>query len=220
MASADGFPVIKVPGGFQPRCALGYSFIPMLFLFQKLGFVSDRTIEINNLIDMIAIKGNLYGNIDENENPALKIAIHLQGKIPVIYSSNNLLDIVNLRWRCQINENAKMLAFGNYLPEMNHNEIVGWEVNPDLLKSLGVIFLNDPVDFERIKRRQEVTKELLKPIAGLIFEISSDCSTRLERILDLVYLGDWVSFYLAILNKVDPTPIEKINILKSKLTEL
>ncbi|HJY63578.1 MAG TPA: bifunctional phosphoglucose/phosphomannose isomerase [Ignavibacteria bacterium] len=220
LASGDGFPVIKVPGGFQPRCALGYSFIPMLFLFQSLGFISDRTIEINNLIDMISIKGNLYGNIDESENPALKIAIHLQGKIPVIYSSNNLLDIVNLRWRCQMNENAKMLAFGNYLPEMNHNEIVGWEVNPDLLKNLGVIFLNDPGDFERIKRRQEVTKELLKPFAGLIFEISSDCSKKLERIMDLVYLGDWVSFYLAILNKVDPTPIEKINILKSKLTEL
>jgi glucose/mannose-6-phosphate isomerase len=103
---------------------------------------------------------------------------------------------------------------------MNHNEIVGWEVNPDMLKNFGVIFLKDNDDFERITRREEITRDIIKPFAGLIFEVSSDCRTKLARILDLVYLGDWVSFYLAILNKVDPTPIEKINILKNKLTEL
>jgi len=220
MASGDGYPLIKVPGGLQPRCALGYSFIPMLFIVQSLGLIKERFIEISNLVDMLSIKGNLYGSLDENENPAIKIAIHLQGKIPVIYSSNNLLDIVNLRWRCQVNENAKTLAFGNYLPEMNHNEIVGWEVNPDLLKNFGVIFLNDRSDYEKIKKRQEVTKDILKPFAGLIFDVSSDCSGKLERIIDLIYLGDWMSFFLAVLNKVDPSPIEKINILKSKLTEI
>jgi glucose/mannose-6-phosphate isomerase len=83
-----------------------------------------------------------------------------------------------------------------------------------------VIFLLDKDDNPRISRRQEITKELIKSFAELVFEVSSDCRSRLERIIDLVYLGDWVSFYLAILNKVDPTPIEKINILKTKLTEL
>lgn len=220
MAQADGNLLITVPGGFQPRCALGYSFIPMIYVLMLMELISDHRAEINNIIDYISFRGNIYGNIADAENPALKIAQHLQGKIPVIYSSNDLLDIVNLRWRCQINENAKSLAYGNLLPEMNHNEIVGWEVNPGILKNLAVIFLNDPEDNKRIAMRAEISKDLVKPFAGLVYEISSEGHTKLERILDLVYLGDWVSFFLAVLNKVDPTPIEKINILKTKLTEL
>src|SRR4030095_831875 len=220
LSEADNNLLVKVPGGYQPRCALAYSFIPMLFIIQEFGFISERNNEIKNLVDTMTLKANSYGSFDENDNPALKVANHLQGKIPVIYSSNDLLDIVNLRWRCQLNENAKMLAFGNYFPEMNHNEIVGWEVNPEMLKNMAVIFLKDKDDFERIKSRQRITQDIIKPYAALIFEISSDGKTRLERIMDLVYLGDWVSFFTAILNKVDPTPIEKINILKSKLTEL
>ncbi len=220
LAERNGNLLVKVPGGYQPRCALGYSFIPMLFIIQNLELIIDKTSELVNLVDAIASKSRMYSDLKENDNPALTIAKRLQGKIPVIYSSNDLLDIVNLRWRCQINENAKMLAYGNLLPEMNHNEIVGWEINPEILKNLAVIFLVDNEDFERVKKREEITKELVKQFAGLIFEISSECNTRLERIIDLVYLGDWVSFYLAVLNKVDPTPIEKINILKTKLTEL
>lgn len=220
LAQSDKNLLITVPGGYQPRCALAYSFIPMLFIMQEFGFIAEKTLELKKLVDYITTRGYSYGSFDENDNPALKIANHMQGKIPVIYSSNDLLDIVNLRWRCQMNENAKMLAFGNYFPEMNHNEIVGWEVNPDMLKNLGVIFLHDIDDYDRIKRRQQITKDIIKPYAALIFEISSEGKTKLERILDLVYLGDWVSFFLAVLNKVDPTPIEKINILKTKLTEI
>ena len=79
--------------------------------------------------------------------------------------------------------------------------------------------MNDIDDNKKIARRAEITKDLVKPYAGLVYEISSEGHTKLERILDLVYLGDWVSFFLAVLYKVDPTPIEKINILKTKLTE-
>ena len=220
IAASDGNFLISVPGGYQPRCALAYSFIPMLFLMQKAELINERTNEITSLVNLMSEKMVIYSGMDEIDNPALRIANHLRGKIPVIYSSNDLLDIVNLRWRCQINENSKMLAFGNYFPEMNHNEIVGWEVNPDLLKNFGVIFLKDIEDSERIIKREEITRDLIKPFAGLIFEVSSDCKFKLVRIIDLVYLGDWVSFYLAILNNIDPTPIEKINILKTKLTEL
>lgn len=219
LASSRGDYLINVPGGYQPRCALAYSFITLLFFLQKLGHISDRTGEISALVDEMSGRMETYSGFDEEVNPALKIAARLQGKIPVIYSSNDLLDIVNLRWRCQMNENAKMLAFGNYFPEMNHNEIVGWEVNPELLRNFGVVFLNDIDDFDKIKKRQEISRDLIKPYAGLIFEVSSECRGRLARIMDLVYMGDWVSFYLAVLNKVDPAPIEKINILKTKLTE-
>jgi glucose/mannose-6-phosphate isomerase len=219
MAENDGYLVIKVPKGYQPRCALAFSFIPMLMLLVKLGLIKERDAQINDLIGFISEKSAGYTTLEHQDNPAIRIAEHLAGKIPVIYSSNDLLDIVNLRWRGQFAENAKTLAFGNYLPEMNHNEIVGWQENSDFLRNFAVLFLLDKEDNPRIIRRLKITREILEPYRGLDIQVESEGNSRLERIFDLVYLGDWISYYLAILCKVDPSPIEKINILKNKLME-
>lgn len=210
--------LIKIPKGYQPRCALAYSFFPLLILMNKMGFSGDKTDEINEVISRIKKRSEEYTKISDS-NPAIKIAGHLQGKFPVIYSSTDLLDIANLRWRCQMNENAKSLAFGNLLPEMNHNEIVGWQENPELLKKIAIVSLEDKKDHEQIRKRQEITLDIISPLADMQIRIEGEGISLLERIFDLIYLGDWVSFYLAILNKVDPTPVEKINYLKSKLTE-
>ena len=117
-------------------------------------------------------------------------------------------------------ENAKCLAFGNYLPEMNHNEIVGWQQNPEVTKNFAVIALHDREDNPRITKRMNITLDVIKDSRGVQIEVDGEGETRLERIFDVIYLGDWVSFYLAINYKVDPTPIEKINILKNKLMEI
>jgi glucose/mannose-6-phosphate isomerase len=210
--------LIKVPKGYQPRCALAYSFFPLIILINKAGFCSDKTNEITNVILRVKKRSEEYTKINDS-NPAIKIAGHIQGKFPVIYSSTDLLDIANLRWRCQINENAKSLAFGNLLPEMNHNEIVGWQENPELLKKIAIISLEDKENLAPIKKRQDITLDIISPLADMLIKIEGEGTSLLERIFDLIYLGDWVSFYLAILNKVDPTPVEKINYLKSKLTE-
>ncbi len=210
---------IRLPRGYQPRCALAYSFFPLLMLFAKMGLVEDKTQDIFRVIDLMKRRAMQFSLAEESKNNAIRIAKHLQGKIPVIYSSCDLLDIANLRWRCQIEENAKCLAFGNYLPEMNHNEIVGWQQNPDILKNFAVIFLLDKDDNPRIAKRMRVTLDLIKEISGLQVEVDGEGDTKLERIMDVIYLGDWVSFYLAIFYKQDPSPIEKINILKNKLME-
>jgi glucose/mannose-6-phosphate isomerase len=136
-----------------------------------------------------------------------------------VYSSEDLLDVVAVRWKGQFNENSKSLAFCGYLPEMNHNEIVGWQENSEILRNFAVIYLTDKEDNPKILSRIAVTKELIEPYRGIEMDISAEGSSRLERLFDLIYLGDWISFYLAILYKVDPTVIEKINILKSKLAE-
>lgn len=219
LAENDGYMIIKVPKGYQPRCALAYSFFPMLILLGKLGFVNERDPEILSLVNFVQQKSGLYTAIDNEKNTAISLAGHLHGKIPVIYSSNDLLDIVNLRWRGQISENAKSLAFGNYLPEMNHNEIVGWQENSEMLRNFAVLFLKDREDNPAILKRLGITKHIIEQYRGLDIEIDSEGDTKLERIFDLVYLGDWISFYLAILYKVDPSPVEKINILKNKLME-
>jgi len=219
MAESDGYFLIKIPKGYQPRCALGFSFIPLLTLIAKLGFVRERDSDVMNLVNYIKNKYEQYSSLNENLNSAIKLAHHLEGKIPVIYSSEDSLDIVNLRWRGQINENAKSLAFGNYLPEMNHNEIVGWQENSEILRYFAVIYLTDREDNPRVLKRIQITKQLIEPYRGIGIDVAAEGNTRLERLFDLIYLGDWISFYLAILYKIDPTPVEKINILKNKLSE-
>lgn len=219
MAKTIGHMLITVPKGYQPRCALAYSFFPMLMLFGKLGFVKERDSQILDLIEFIRGKREVYTSLDPAVNTSISNAEHIHGRIPIIYSSNDLLDIVNLRWRGQFSENSKSLAFGNYFPEMNHNEIIGWQENSEILRNFAVLFLKDREDNPRILRRQQVTKELVEPYRGIEIEIESEGNSRLERIFDLVYLGDWISFYLAVLYKTDPSPIEKINILKNKLME-
>ncbi len=210
--------LIKIPRGYQPRCALAFSFFPLYILMNKLGFVSEKSAEINSVISRMKKRSAEY-NLPNEDNPALKIAYHLQGKYPLIYSSSDLLDVVNLRWRTQINENAKSLAFGNFLPEMNHNEILGWQENPALLKKFVLISLEDKLDHPQIKKRQEIMFGLISPMADMLVQAEGEGENLLERVFDLIHLGDWVSFYLAMLYKVDPTPVERINYLKSKLAE-
>jgi glucose/mannose-6-phosphate isomerase len=218
LAENEGRLLINIPRGYQPRCAIAFSFFPLLILMNKLGFVSDKSIEIEKIISRMKKRSKVYTEFYEN-NPALKIAQYLQGKYPVIYSSTDLLDIANLRWRGQINENAKSLAFGSLLPEMNHNEILGWQENPELMKKLVIISLEDKDDHPQIKKRQKIMFSMISSFANMLVELEGEGGSLLERVFDLIHLGDWVSFYLAILYKVDPTPVEKINYLKSKLTE-
>ena len=220
MAQKNKHFYVKIPGGLQPRCALGYSFFTLLILFSKLGFIEDKTKEIKSTVKTIEDGSQNYSLLEVEKNPAFKIASALFGKLPVIYSSTDVLDVVNLRWRGQISENAKILVYGNVYPEMNHNELVGWTLNEDILKKIVVIFLKDVNDNERIKARMNITSEIYKKFANNIIHLESDGKTGLDRIFDLIYLGDWVSYYLAILNNVDPTPVDSINYLKKQLEKI
>jgi len=217
LAKKNGCLLVKIPGGLQPRCALGYSFFTLLILFIKLGFIGDKSADINDVIINLEQALMEYTNTAFAENEALRIAAMLKDKLPVIYSSVDVLDVVNLRWRGQISENAKILAYGNLYPEMNHNELVGWKLNEDILKKIVVIYLEDVNDNKRIKTRMKITEKVYKKYAANILHLNSDCKSGLGRIFDLIYLGDWVSYYLAILNEVNPTPVDAISYLKNEL---
>ena len=122
--------------------------------------------------------------------------------------------------RKPITENAKTLAFGHVFPELNHNEIVGWEVLKDLMKQIHVVMLRDKEDYRRIKFRMDISKGIIGPLAVGITEINSEGTSLLARTFSLLYLADWLSFYLAMLNGVDPSPVKKIDFLKSELEKL
>ena len=216
-AKSDMLPVIKIPGGQSPRSALGYMFLPVLIVMQNLGLIASKTEDINETINLIKRLKTVWGNESSDSNLAKKLAKILYNKLPLIYSVDGCLGPVALRWKTQLNENSKILAYNNVFPELDHNEIVGWEGLDNLTKSMSVIILRDKGDFERNSKRIAITNSIIKDKPSEITEVWTQGNSILARMFSLIYLGDFVSFYLAILYKVDPTPVERIEILKKKL---
>jgi glucose/mannose-6-phosphate isomerase len=219
LALKHGHACIKVPPGLQPRAALGYSFFPLLLALSRMGFIKPRTADIDETVASLKKMSLIYSDLKNPGNGPLKIAKRLQGKLPVIYSACDRLDAVNVRWRGQICENSKHLAFGHVLPEMNHNEIVGWKVDRALMKKMAVVFLRDVGTHPRVRVREEITKGIIQKKASTVLEAWSEGTSLLARIFSLVYAADWVSYYLAILNNEDPTPVRVIDYLKSELAK-
>lgn len=221
LAEKYKMPLITIPSGYQPRCALAYSFFPLLYVLIRLNLFSistEKKIEsaIEETIEEISKLSGIYSVPDEN-NIALTTAKQIVNTIPIIYSSTERLDSVNLRWRDQINENSKNLCYGSLLPEMNHNEINAFSHPEDLINRLSIIYLKDKDDHPRISARFEALFDILQDKVNSQFSFSGKRKYFLTRMFELVYLGDWISYYLAIENKVDPTPIPVINYLKERL---
>jgi len=219
-ARKSGSPLILVPGGSPPRAALGYSFFPLLIALSSMGFIKDRKRDIAETVALLAAKAEEYADPESASNPALLLARQFRGRIGVIYSSTERLDSVNTRWRGQIAENAKALVFGNVLPEMNHNELVGWKVLREQMREIQVLFLRDKGDHPRVRVRMDITKGIIGEYTPRVAEVWSEGSSLLARMFSLISLGDWVSLYLAILHGEDPTPVEVIDTLKRELGKL
>jgi glucose/mannose-6-phosphate isomerase len=212
--------LIKIPGGFPPRAALGYSFFPILVTLIRNGLIRGRRRDLQETAGLLKKNALPYSELASASNDALNIARELRGKLPVIYSTTEHLDSVNLRWRTQLAENAKVLAYGNVLPEMNHNELVGWNVLKSLMKEIVVVVLRDADEHPRVRVRLELTKKIAARYSSHIIEAKSVGESLLARMFSLIYLGDWVSYYLALLNEVDPTPVKVIDYLKSELARV
>lgn len=217
-AAEHDFDYITIPGGMPPRAALGYSFVPLFRIFQYLGYIDESDEVLGETAEFLTQQGDLLSNTSDNE--ALTLARDLEDTLPIIYSDATLMEPVNLRWRGQMGENAKTLAYGNTLPEMNHNEIVGWDQIVHLTGRLSVIMLRDQEDHPKVKQRMQIVEELISDQVSTIDVLSTRGKSRLTRMFSLIQLADWTSFYLAMLNGVDPTPIAKIDLLKRRLSEL
>ncbi|MFH1752871.1 MAG: bifunctional phosphoglucose/phosphomannose isomerase [Candidatus Omnitrophota bacterium] len=218
----DKVPCIMIPAGLPPRCALGYSSIPVLVLLSKLGVISDNENEIEKTSDLLAelYKAELAPDIDPGKNISKRIARELFGKYAIIYGANQHTDCAATRWRGQLAENSKAISSTHLFPEMNHNEIVGWANPKDLMKDLAVVILRDKGDHPRVAKRMDISASIINKVGTKIIEISSRGDSLLGRIFSLIYIGDFVSFYLAILNDVDPTPVDSVMYLKSELAKI
>ncbi|NOX97621.1 MAG: bifunctional phosphoglucose/phosphomannose isomerase [Nitrospirae bacterium] len=218
LSEEKSLPVIIVPPGLPPRTALGYLFLPSLIVLEQLGLVEAKGEDLEETGLLLGELSRRWEASSSTGNLPQDLARKLFGKLPLIYSSETL-KAVCLRWKTQINENSKNLAYPVVFPELNHNEIVGWEGMEELRKSLEIIILRDKGDQERVKKRIEITKSVLGERPGGLEEVWSEGKSLLARIFSLIYLGDWVSFYLAILYGVDPTPVKPIELLKRRLAE-
>lgn len=216
-ATRDDFDYFKMPSEIRARAAVGYNFITLFRIFQKLGFVKEGNKALAETEAMLNSQAELLSTIEDNE--ALMLAEDLNETLPVVYSNNNFMNAVALRWCSQFEENSKILAYRNEFPEMNHTEIVGWEQLAHLTGRLSVIFLLDKEDGARIEKRMRITKELIEDQATTITILRTRGKSRLTRMFSLVQLADWTSFYLAVINGVDPSPVPKIDLFKSKLAE-
>ena len=221
MASKDGYPLIKIPAGIPPRAALGYLFVPALTVLSKMGLIKDKEKDINEAVNVLTgLRRDFLGpDVPLKKNIAKKTALALVGRIGAIYGWSGSSDCAVTRLRSQINENSKALAISHLLPEMDHNEIVGYVHPKRIINDVVVVFLRDEDDPPRITDRVEITSSIIKNRVHKIIEIKSGGEGPLARICSLIYIGDFISFYLAILNGEDPSPVDEITFLKKELSK-
>ncbi len=199
---------IKIPPGLQPRASLGYLFFPMLGVLNNSNIINVQKDEITEMLDVLS-------NTDEFRSYGEKLAKKIGNRTPIIYSSD-LFGPVAYRWKTQFNENSKSAAFSHVFSEMNHNEIVGYH---SMTKEKFIsIFIRDIDDNERIKKRMDITKEIISSRVD-VEEIKTKANFLLSRIFSGIYYGDFASYYLAMEHKVDPTPVTVIENLKKRLKD-
>ncbi|MHA1788491.1 MAG: bifunctional phosphoglucose/phosphomannose isomerase [Candidatus Helarchaeota archaeon] len=211
-------PLILVPANLAPRAALGYLFTSLLITLQELGLIEPIDDEISEMIEVMKVlREEISIKVPLENNIAKQIALKCINNIPVIYIDNNYKSVAK-RFKSQINENSKMPCKIDEFPELNHNEIVGWECSLEMSKKFICLLLRTSNEIEPIKTRIELTKSIiLKEKLIDVIEIYARGESKLSQIFSLILIGDYISLYLAILNNQDPSPTESIARLKTEL---
>lgn len=211
LAEKNGFDLIVIPGGFPPRSCMGYSLVQLLHIFEAKGIADlHYKKEVEAAIKLLDEKE------EDIKQKAKQYAEKLHNKIPVIYSLG-ATEGISIRFRQQINENSKMLCWHHVIPEMNHNELVGWAGGDD---RFAVCILRTSFDYERNVKRMEINKTVISQKTKTIFEIHAEGDSPLAQALYLVHLTDWVSCYLADLQNIDPIEVKVIDFLKGELSKV
>jgi len=219
LSSKNSVTYIQIPPGYPPRAAIGYLSVTVLGVLFKTGLIGDKEKDVNELFSVLSDISNkeIGFSVPLEKNIAKQIAVKMYKKFPVVYGTSDITEAVSSRWRGQIAENGKTLSSSNALPEMNHNEIVGWRFPLRLLKNFMTVILRDKDDHEKTKTRIRISSEIIKKSGADAVILERENGGRLARVFSLIYIGDFASFYLAILNNVDPTPVDAIDYLKKEL---
>lgn len=211
IALENNYKHIVVPGGEPPRAMFGYSFTQLFFLFKHYALI-DASFEAD-FEKAIALLTNRQEHI---QHEAKSLAKKLYHNTPVIYTAHGF-EGVGVRFRQQINENSKMLCWHHVIPEMNHNELLGWRTNTD---KLAVVYFRNKCDYSRNQLRMDISKQVIAEYTDNITEVWSEGDSPLENTLYHIHLGDWTSWYLSEMNGVDAIEIDVIDYLKGALAKV
>jgi glucose/mannose-6-phosphate isomerase len=219
LSDQHGYPAIPLKAGIQPRAALGYLSMPMLAVCQGMGLDNYES-DVAETVELLQSRAaQLSRNVPLRDNTAKQLAQSLDGTIPLIYGAEGLGAVAAYRWKCQLNECSKVHAFENTLSEMNHNEVMGWSPLSSQRGRFSMIGLRHPGEHPRIRERFRVTVPLVAAGAVFTAEVRTEASSALAGLMDLIYVGDFVATYLAILQGVDPTPVDLIDEVKARLKD-
>jgi glucose/mannose-6-phosphate isomerase len=219
LADKECIPIFVIDYQAPPRAAFPHSFVPLVGIFQKLGLLGDKSADLHEAVGVLKrLSGHLIETRPLASNPAKQLASKLQGRVAVIYGSK-ILSAVARRWKGEFNENSKAWAFFESFPELNHNAVVGYEFPAEVRDRILVLMLRSSSLHGRNLLRYEVTSKLLRK-AGIAYEfIEARGRGALAQVLSLVLLGDYASFYLSMLNEVDPTSTDAISLVKQYLAQ-
>ncbi|MBK7229404.1 MAG: bifunctional phosphoglucose/phosphomannose isomerase [Ignavibacteriales bacterium] len=214
IAKKNNLSCVKVQPGFQPRYALGLSFFSLLKVLQEINLIGNQNVIAQNILSNWKNNGVEFSKAG---NKAITFAESLVGFIPVIYSVSDSTNSIGYRLKCQVNENSKLYAFHHEIPEMNHNEIIGWESYQEKQFHAKIVNIVDETYHPQIQKRLEILKDIFSKSGVEIITLKSNEENFKVRLLDLIYLGDWISYYLGVLRGFDPSEIDNIHTLKEKL---
>jgi glucose/mannose-6-phosphate isomerase len=210
-AEENNYNKIIIPGNQPPRAMFGYAFTELFFMLNHYGIIDNSFKEgFNKAIILLDVEKA------DIQKQAMDLAKKMHKQTPVIYVANGF-EGVAVRFRQQINENSKMLCWHNVIPEMNHNELLGWRTNID---DLAVVYFRNKCDYNRNQIRMDINKKVISKFTSNITEIWSKGDTVLANSLYHINLGDWVSWYLSEMNNVDAIEIDVINFLKGELAKV
>jgi glucose/mannose-6-phosphate isomerase len=217
--SERNMPVVTIPTGLAPRAAIAYLFFPLVVILERLGVLKEVT-ELHNLMEKLKkLRDSINPNVPYDKNQAKKLANELKSGVPYIYAYS-YLNVIATRWKNQLNENGKVLAMVGEIPEMNHNEIVGWSGDDNKIANrFVVILLRSSDEHKQIMKRFDLVKKMLEAITLKVIEVQAIGDDILTKMFYTLYLGDYVSVYLALLRELDPTPVIAIENFKKMMNK-
>jgi glucose/mannose-6-phosphate isomerase len=219
LARLPGALHVGCPAGYMPRAAIGALIAPLFVSVFRMGLVPEAHALLVKAQEQLAHRRErCRPEVTGAANPARELARRIGRTIPLVYGGGALGAVAAMRWKCDVNENAKAPAFWAAYPEIDHNEICGWGQHGDVTRQLiTLVELRHGFEHERLAPRFAVTRSLIEECVAQVLEVQAEGEGRLAQLLDLMYLGDWVSCYLALDNDVDPGPIDAITALKQAL---
>ena len=218
LAEAWGAPWIRVPPVPWPRVAFGAMSVPLIVVLWRMGLLPGADLWVDRAVEQLKRRRDeLVSAAGSSE--AAKVARRIGASVPVLHGGGPLGYVAAQRWKAQVNENAKRLAFSATQPELCHNEVCGWaETSKQVAAGMSLVMLRHDGEHPQVGRRFEIVADVVRPWVSDVMEVRAQGDGDLAQLFDLTYFGDYVSLWLAADAGIDPGPIDVLMWMKRRLS--